>query len=65
MSAPEPYTADALWAAGEVRAQSQQVPGQLDVWDILGDACAACNADPGEPCHVGCIGEASYLDQRT
>jgi hypothetical protein len=37
MTAPEPYTADALWSAGEVRVQSQQVAGQLDVWDVLDD----------------------------
>lgn len=37
MTAPDPFTADALWSAGEVREQSQQVPGQLDVWDVLAE----------------------------
>lgn len=92
MTAPEPYTADALWSAGEVREQSEQVPGQLDVWDVLAECdcrchtpgtmlhasglcscedcpgrvfCDACNAEPGEPCNVGCIGEAAQSELDT
>lgn len=65
MTAPEPFTGDALWSAGEVREQSQQVPGHLDVWDVLAQSCDACNADPGEPCNVGCIGEAAQSELDT
>jgi hypothetical protein len=36
-AAPEPFTDDALWARGEIREQAEQVPGQLDVWDALGE----------------------------
>lgn len=50
MTAPEPFTADALWSAGEVREQSRQVAGQLDVWDAIGEECAWCEKSiPGEP----------------
>lgn len=70
MTAPEPFTTDALWSAGEVREQSRQVTGQLDVWDAIEDTlhaelrpCAACNAESGAPCDPLCIGLAAELDR--
>lgn len=30
--------------------------------DPLNWDCGACGAQPGEPCHVGCIGKAQYDD---
>jgi hypothetical protein len=69
MSTPEPYTADALWSAGEVREQSKQATGQLDVWDVLEDEdplsrpCDVCGALPREACDPFCIGLAAEQDR--
>lgn len=53
MTAPEPYASDVLWSAGEVREQAEQVPGQLDVWDMLDEPevqwpCGRCGKGSGD-----------------
>lgn len=34
----------------------------MPAWDAEREPCAGCNAEPLEPCHEGCTGFASMLD---